>query len=101
PPDSTLAAHCRQNGNSALPLKGAASDKNTSLLVVEEVTRPIEQFGHIVARPRSPCCRTSLMQRMVNRASRMLPATAGPSCYYRRGAECEVDKIGLRLCNAK
>jgi len=37
--------------------KRAASDKNTSLLVAEEVTRPIEQFGHIVARRR---CRTAL-----------------------------------------
>jgi putative tryptophan/tyrosine transport system substrate-binding protein len=31
----------------------AASDKNTSLLVAEEVTRLIEQFGHFVARPSS------------------------------------------------
>jgi hypothetical protein len=26
--------------------------------VAEEVTPPIEQFGHIVASPRSSCCRT-------------------------------------------
>jgi hypothetical protein len=79
PADSTLAAHCRPNGNSALPFKGAASDKNTSLLVAEEVTRPIEQFGHIVARPRSSCCRkTSLIQRILNRSSRLLPATVCP-----------------------
>jgi hypothetical protein len=51
PADGTLAAHCRPNENSALPFKRAAWDENTSLLVAEEVTRPIEQFGHIVARP--------------------------------------------------
>jgi hypothetical protein len=51
PADGTLA--CRPNGNSALPFKKAASDKNTSPLAAEEVTRLIEQFGHIVARPRA------------------------------------------------
>jgi hypothetical protein len=45
-------------------LKEQLRTKNTSLLVAEEGTRPIEQFGHIVARPRSSRCRTSSMQRI-------------------------------------
>jgi len=36
-----------------LRLKGSFG-QNTSLLVADEVTRPIEQFGHIVAR--LECC---------------------------------------------
>jgi hypothetical protein len=49
--DGILAAHCRPNGKLGTSVERAAFGQNTSLLMAEEVTRPIEQFGHIVARP--------------------------------------------------
>jgi len=49
-PTAYLLPIVARTENSALPLKGQLSDKNTSLLMAEEVT-PIEQFRHIVAHP--------------------------------------------------
>jgi hypothetical protein len=51
PADGILAAHCRPNGKLGTSVERAAFGQNTSLLMAEEVTGPIEQFGHIVARP--------------------------------------------------
>jgi hypothetical protein len=38
PADGTLAAHCRPNGNSALPVSRGSFWQNTPLGVAEEVT---------------------------------------------------------------
>src|ERR1700756_3567333 len=53
PADGILAAHCRPNGNSAPPFKRQLWT-NYIAPRGDEVTRPNERFGHIVAR--LECC---------------------------------------------